>query len=214
MPREVALVPSYRALVDHVIAPAMARVLGALRFRFLPGAWLQSIGLLLCSCVDDEPSDLIVVLGGGRRERLDHGVMLLRSGVAPRLLLTSSLASEALARYGSANSYEEALRLGVPSGSVAWLPWPRNTFEEAHAVRQFTLEHGYGAITVVTEAYHSRRALSAFRRVLASSNVTVTAVCPPASQERLTRWWERRKDTEAVVSELLSLAYYRLRYKV
>lgn len=206
--------PSYRTLMDRAIVPLVAHVVGPPLVHFCSRDTLERLGYSLVACAEPTPADAIVVLGGGARVRLDHGFELYRRGLASRIVITSSLSSRLLATHGTRNSYEELRRLGAPADAITWLRWPRNTFEEALAVRKLAEAQGYGCLLVVTEAFHSRRVAETFARAFEPGRAQLVITCPPASVARLHRWWERRRDVEAVLNEWMSLAYYRLRYRV
>lgn len=205
---------TYRLLTDRKLVPPLARLLGPSIPRLASQDRLRKIGDFLIACGEPCEADAVVVLGGGRRQRLDHGVELLRDGRATLLVLTSSMAARELRGTPSRNSFEEALRLGVAPTDLIWLPWPLNTFEEAQSLRQLGEELGWARLLVVTEAYHTRRAALTFARAFRGTPLEVRFTCPPASRARLERWWERQREVEVVLSEYLSLGYYLLRRRV
>jgi uncharacterized SAM-binding protein YcdF (DUF218 family) len=89
-------------------------------------------------------ADAVVVLAGGDGERLDRGLELVRSGVAPTLVAST----------GPSELCDSA----QPFEVVCFTPSPETTRGEAEAIGQLAREHGWNRIVLVTSTYHTLRA--------------------------------------------------------
>jgi uncharacterized SAM-binding protein YcdF (DUF218 family) len=89
-------------------------------------------------------ADAVVVLAGGDGERLDHGLDLVRKGVADTLVLSTG---------------PDSLCNGHESFDViCFLPDPADTRGEAQAVGRIAREHDWHRLVLVTSDYHVTRA--------------------------------------------------------
>jgi uncharacterized SAM-binding protein YcdF (DUF218 family) len=111
--------------------------------------------------------DAVVVLAGGRGERLAHARTLVREGRTRTLVISHGYgwpAARALCRRGV---YERAQ-------VVCFEPQPDTTKGEAIAVRRLATSRGWRSIAVVTSTYHMRRSLWLTRRC-SPSDVSVSS---------------------------------------
>ena len=96
-------------------------------------------------------ADAVVVLAGGRGERLEEATRLMDAGTA-RVLAVS---------HGRQPGWTEGNRLcnGVERYEVVCFePEPDRTYGEARAVRRLAGERGWRSVVVVTSRYHVTRA--------------------------------------------------------
>jgi uncharacterized SAM-binding protein YcdF (DUF218 family) len=137
------------------------------RFRILTAATAAFAALLLAAfaafffpqevlTVDSGPvkADVMVVLGGGFRERAERATELFKAGEAPLIICSGD---------GDAAANQTCLtNSGVPISVVLLEPKSRTTQENA----KFSIArlHALGAhrVIIVTTWYHSRRALACF----------------------------------------------------
>jgi uncharacterized SAM-binding protein YcdF (DUF218 family) len=102
-------------------------------------------------------ADAVVVLSGGRSDRLPKGLKLVQDGVAPTLVISD----------GRAQGYPQANRLcrgGQPFKVICFLPDPYSTRGEAEAVGRLARKHGWKSLVVVTSRYHVFRSRVLFKR--------------------------------------------------
>jgi uncharacterized SAM-binding protein YcdF (DUF218 family) len=98
-----------------------------------------------------QKSDAVVVLAGGRGERLHKARALVSRGIAPTLVISN----------GRTGGWREANQLcDTPQtfNVVCFTPTPDNTRGEAHAIRTLADQRHWDRIVVVTSAYHVYRA--------------------------------------------------------
>ncbi|HVN61747.1 MAG TPA: YdcF family protein [Gaiellaceae bacterium] len=115
-------------------------------------------------------ADAVVVLSGGKRDRLPKGLELVQRGVAPTLVISD----------GRAQGYPEANKLckgGRPFKVVCFRPDPYSTRGEAEAVARLARKHGWRSLVVVTSRYHVYRARILFKRCF-KGHLAVTGSMP------------------------------------
>lgn len=128
-------------------------------------------------------ADAVLVLGGGlmpplpprRRvevsdaaDRLLTGVDLVREGKAPWLVVSGgrvSFASGDPTPPEASYAASLAISLGVPAERIVRSEAPRNTAEEALAMRAIARERGWRSLLLVTSATHLPRAAATFRHL-------------------------------------------------
>lgn len=188
-------------------------------------AWLVAwaAARLLIVNVPLQQADVIVVLSGSGtyRERAAQAAELFQAGVAKRIVLTNDNTRGGWSSAEQRNPffYERArdeLQLrGVPPAMIEVLQEPvSSTHDEALLIRNYAETKSYHSVLVVTSAYHSRRALWTFNRVLAHKEVVIGIRAVPTGWQTPTTgiWWLSLKGWEDVPVEYLKTAYYRLKY--
>ena len=157
--------------------------------------------------VDDGPaySDAIVVLSddnyGG--DRAAEAAKLFKAGWAPRVVASGRL----LRPYASISELmEHDLKDdGVPQDAIIRFDHHAgNTKDEAAALRQLILQHGWKRILLVTSNYHTRRARYICARTFPAG--TVLRVVPaPDSEYDPNHWWETRRGLVIFTHELVGM---------
>ena len=166
-------------------------------------------------------ADAIVVLSGSAvyGERTQRAAEYYAQGLANRVLLTNdNLRGEwSNAQQRNPFFYERArdnlLRLGVPPDRVEVLPTTvTNTYDEALALREYTVANKLRSLLVVTSAYHSRRVSWTFEKVFAETGITINVQSVEAGEEtpRPLTWWLHLSGWQMVPGEYVKYVYYRL----
>jgi uncharacterized SAM-binding protein YcdF (DUF218 family) len=177
--------------------------------------WLPVIGRFLVVADPIQACDALVVLGGGRRERVEHGAMLFKSGYARWFIVTNS----PLELPGVRADYAELMRTeavwqGVPEDRVLTAPGiAETTYQEALAVRQLVQERGLRCVTIVTDPYHTRRARTVFQDAFRGSGVTVLVQPVNASWYQADFWWRDRVSVRVTWTEYVALILYLVGYR-
>ncbi len=145
------------------------------------------------------PSELIVVLAGGARERLLTALDLYRSGLAPAIMITDP--------YGFPDSQmRELAAAGVPERALHPPPCvSTTTVEDALCIREIILRKRLRSLLVVTSPYHCRRARLTFSRILSDLDVRVTITPSMSLYVDLDQWWKSRDGWNKVPAEYLKL---------
>ena len=186
-------------------------------------AWAQAPALLGAYAglfvVDSvrEPADALVVLAGRPETRVWHAVQLYRAGYAPCIVLTEPRALNRAVDRLIANERQQALAVlgaAVPDAPVVFAPSLRggatSTYYEAHDLARLCHQRGWRHIIIVTDAYHTRRARYAFRKVLQPAGVRVDAAAAPNAVFDASNWWRTDRGLNAYVSEPFKCVAYLL----
>jgi uncharacterized SAM-binding protein YcdF (DUF218 family) len=161
-----------------------------------------------------EPAEAVVVLGGGvtpdgvlsdsSMRRALHGILLYRKGLAPLLVFFGPVRDGGPAE--AEVRAELAQALGVTPGVILAVADARTTREEALRGGALLQAKGVRRILLVTDAYHMRRARTAFEQ--AGFEVLAAPTHDPSS--RVSRPEGRLVLMRHIVEERLAQLYYGL----
>jgi uncharacterized SAM-binding protein YcdF (DUF218 family) len=166
---------------------------------------------------DLHTADAIIVHGGNEARTL-YGIELYRRGLAPELWHTNYARGEV--------SVTATVERGIPQWSFRYLlksivpavppqsfrflattsTWSDGT-EIAAAIRA----HKLHSVIIVTDWWHSRRALCATEQQLQGYHVAIS-FAPSPSPASPGDWWQNADMRSRVASELGKLGYYALAY--
>jgi len=176
--------------------------------------WLPALGRGLVMPPCEGQADAIVVLGGGGPERAAHGIRLYRQGAAPRIWFTGDRALPEMTSFTDGRlACDFAVREGVPAGDIDLLN-TSSTWEDGQQIAAMVKQKGLRRIVIVTNWYHSRRALAVIRRHPAGQAVQVYYSPPPTSSFCPDKWWARDEPLVMVIDEWLKIGLYAVKYKV
>ena len=144
-----------------------------------------------------KPAPVLIVLGGESGERTDRALELMRAGSAPQILF-SGAGSEPLAKTKLREAKISETRLLLESKSTS-------TFENAQFTAARLRELKITNAILVTSWYHSRRALSSFRKY-APEIEFLSAPVPRTKPWKFERGY--------IASEYLKTVAYALRYGI
>jgi uncharacterized SAM-binding protein YcdF (DUF218 family) len=165
--------------------------------------WLPGIGQWLAQTPHIHPADALVVHGGGQ-VRTRYGIVLYQQNLAPEFWHT-----------GHAESQDSIVPFiteqGVPGEQIHYLTTD-STWEDGQAIVAFIHERKVQSILVVTEWWHSRRALCSIKQQLHDSEINIYYTPPTDQPYTPENWWQHSKGRSNVFSELLKFVYYSLRY--
>lgn len=151
--------------------------------------------------------DAILVLGSHEWERLPAAAFHARAFPSAVVLLTQPAVPTQYNCYDCATRVETLGDLGVGAARVRILPRPvSNTWEEAQALRDAVVQHGWHGVLIVTTSYHARRALATVSAVLGDRPIEVGVVTAGQwSMLEPAAWWRRHDDRSYVCYEWLAL---------
>jgi uncharacterized SAM-binding protein YcdF (DUF218 family) len=177
--------------------------------------WLPSIGRFLVVHDPLQRSDALVVLGGGERDRVEHGARLFHAGYASWFIVTDNPLNLPGVRASYAELMStEAIWQGVPAECILTAPgMAETTYQEALAVRHLVQERGLHSLTVVTDPQHTRRARMAFHDVFRGTGVPVSVQAVQESWYEADSWWRTERAVRATWTEYAALILYRLGYR-
>jgi len=185
-------------------------------------SWIGAHWLIVENTVRN-PADVIVVLSGSSafRERTQLAADLFKQGFGSSVLLTNDGQQGGWSNEKERNPFtlelatDSLVRSGVPATRIEIIQDPvvGSTYEEALAIKTWAEKRQVKSMLVVTSAYHGRRAVWTFRRVIASSPTLEWAFVPPGNQTPTqSSWWLYPKGWKTVGLEYVKLLYYRFSY--
>jgi uncharacterized SAM-binding protein YcdF (DUF218 family) len=152
------------------------------------------------------PSDVIVVLAGETDRRPERALQLLAQGYGRRVVLdvpTNSKLYE-FTQIQLAQKYVQDLPQGV---AVIVCPIDGlSTKDESKEAEKCIAREGGKSVLLVTSDFHTRRALSIFRREVPGHEYSVAAA---RNEEHFgTRWWTHREWAKSFLYEWLRLIWW------
>ena len=192
------------------------------------GAWIPLSWMAARYLTVEKPlpsADAIFVLSGADAygERTDEAARLFKEKIAPKIFLTNDGLQGGWNQKEQRNPYfiERArwrlIALGVPSDAIEMLPEiVRGTNDEANLLVKISAERNLKSLMLVTSAYHTRRTLWTFERVVSKNNSPLEIGIKFPSEDRntpsRTGWWFSIKGWETVGAEYVKTIYYWLVY--
>ena len=184
-------------------------------------AWLLVVALLGCLAVvmgakagsflvldTPRPSDVILVLAGETDRRPERALQLLAQGYGRRIVLdvpTNAKIYE-FTQIQLAQKYVQNLR---QAASVSVCPIEGlSTRDESKDAEKCIAREGGNSVLIVTSDFHTRRALSVFRREIPGHEYSVAAARDEAQFG--VRWWTHRQWAKTFVDEWLRLIWWKV----
>jgi len=155
-----------------------------------------------------QKSDVIVVLAGETERRPEHGLELLREGLAPRLIL--DVPAQARIYHWDQLELAQKYVQGLPEAAVVSVCpiYARSTKGEAQGVSRCLDPMHVRSVLLVTSDFHTRRTLSTFKRMIPQQQFSVAAAFD--DREFGTSWWQRRQWSKVNFDEWLKLVWWEL----
>jgi uncharacterized SAM-binding protein YcdF (DUF218 family) len=184
-----------------------------LQFGLFYRFWLSQIGAVLIAQDRLSPADAILVLGGGRPERVVQGVELYRQKYADRMIFTGeydrTLVNQNL--HWASEAQKLAARLGVPKEKTILIFNSRSTHDDATLSREVCRTNGFRSLIVVSEPYHTRRARFTFHKVYKDTGIKIMIYPVQDSWYRADTWWHSESGLLDTNSEYVKFVYYLLK---
>ena len=162
----------------------------------------------------------IVILSGGLVTRIPKALELYEKGYGRRLLLTTERPLNSRLAYlfptneQGAEKIAQALNIQVEFEVVPSLKGgATSTFDEAYDLLAFCSKEKLKHLIIVTDSFHTRRALYAFKKVFQGSGVNVEASAAPNEIYSEENWWRSDKGISAYLLEPIKFAVYLLSSK-
>lgn len=171
---------------------------------------LKTLGGKLLVVDEPKTADLILVLSGERWVRVQQAIRLLVEGWAPRIVITTDANWQIYSRSETQLAEEFVGSLPPAWGSATHvLPVAADsTSEEAAEIGKYMDAVGAHSALLVTSEYHTRRALSVFRRLLPEKEFGISGAPDPVQFGM--RWWRRRAWTKRALNEAIRLVWWSL----
>jgi uncharacterized SAM-binding protein YcdF (DUF218 family) len=157
--------------------------------------------------------DAVVVLGSGHPQRMLRGISLYKQGLGPELWHTGHTLGPREHMTRAQQAAQLAIAHDVPAEAIRLLA-SGSTWEDGQAIAAQIKDRQLKSIIVVTDWWHSRRALCVIKQQLAGSRVAVYYAPPPDSPYGPDNWWQERRGRALVFRELVKNGYYWSHYGV
>lgn len=151
-------------------------------------------------------SDVIIVLGGGGGRRANYATELYNTGYSQTIILSGyegymNLDIKILEEYG------------IPSSNIIINDKATNTYDEAQQVIAIMEERGVKSGLIVTDKFHTRRALATYQHVAYNQSIEFKVVSPDDSLIDPLNWWQSYLGDE-IEQEIVKIPYYFVMYGV
>jgi len=163
-------------------------------------------------------ADALVVLSGSMMTRLPHAIALYQQGYAPIVLLTEErkrvVSSKLKHLVGSnldfAKKIIQALEVPIQLAIVPSLKGgATSTFDEAYDLLQYARQHHLKRLIIVTDVFHTRRALYAFEKVMEGHKIEIQAIGASNPIFDESNWWQADAGISTYVLEGIKYLVYR-----
>jgi len=162
----------------------------------------------------------ILILAGGAATRVPKALELYEKGYGDRLLLTSErpLNSKVMRLFPTneqiAKRISQELNIQAELEVVPSLKGgATSTLDEAHDLLAFCSKEKIKHLIIVTDSFHTRRALYAFKKVFQGSDIKVESSAALNEIYSEENWWRSDKGISAYLLEPIKLAVYMLSKK-
>lgn len=164
-------------------------------------------------------ADAMIVLSGAAvyKERTRKAAELYKQGVAPRIFITDDGDRAGWSQGERTNlrfvelEERELIANGVLPDAITVLPGQVfGTDQEAKALADEITVRPVSSVVIVTSAYHSRRALRTFEKILAGKNVEIGIAHAPTGEQTPdpNYWWLVPRGWQMVAWEYVKSAVY------
>ncbi len=195
-------------------------------FLLLFLAWILFAWFLAENLIVEKPlqkADAILILSGSSvyLERAQEAAIIYKQAVAPKILLTDDGGHAGWSKSEQKNpkfvelAENDLIAEGVPAENIEILPAKvSGTIDEAEALRGKIEQTNWKSVLIVTSAYHTRRSLWTFEKVLEKNDARIGIVSPPTGEQTPPPfvWWLSRKGWRLVAGEYMKIVYYRFNY--
>lgn len=153
------------------------------------------------------PSDIILVLAGETNRRPEHALQLFSQGYGRRIVLDVP-ARSTIYEFTQVQLAQQYIHDLPQGGSVSICPIEGlSTKEESKDAGNCLAREGGKSVLIVTSDFHTRRALSVFRRELPQYTYSVAA---SRDEEQFgARWWTHRQWAKLFLDEWLRLLWWK-----
>ena len=175
--------------------------------------------ILLIVNEEPQPSDAIVILGGGEPGRAAEAAELFRANMAPRVVITTETSSEEFDEFRRKGitlfqGYENYLRvlngMGVPNEKIIRIETPsEDSFDEVRHIREMCEKQNWKSVIIVTSNYHTRRSRLTARYIL-DPDIRFIVVAARSGGLTPENWWTRRGQIRTFLIEFQKLVAYAL----
>ncbi|MFM9903224.1 MAG: YdcF family protein [Pyrinomonadaceae bacterium] len=189
-------------------------------------SWVLAAPFLANYLIVDKPlehADAIIVLSGSAvyKERIQKAAELYKQGVAPRIFISNDGEAGGWSNADLRNplyvelEQRQLIAAGVSPDAIIILPGiVSGTHSEAEALKNEVTERPINSVLIVTSAYHTRRALRTFEKILTENKVEIGIAHPPAGELTPSSyyWWLKPRGWQMVAGEYVKSVVYSFYY--
>jgi hypothetical protein len=154
------------------------------------------------------PSDVILVLAGETDRRPERALQLLAQGYGRQIVLDVPARAK-IYEFTQIQLAEKYIQDLPQAASVSLCPIDgQSTREESKDAEKCLARAGGKSVLIVTSDFHTRRALSVFRREVPGYEYSAAAARDGAQFG--VRWWTHRQWAKTLVDEWLRLIWWKM----
>ena len=161
-----------------------------------------------------QKADAIIVISGGRGERVDYAAQLYKNGYADTVIISGCPGTEP--SIAEAHFMKEtAVEKGVPENRILLDVLDRHgqgTGVQAHNIRKMIEKHGFRNVILVTTDFHTARSQMIFDRAFKGLDVNLQIAHPRIGVFDSSGWWTERRNLKIVTSEVIKYVWYWISY--
>ena len=157
----------------------------------------------------------ILILAGGAATRVPKALELYEEGYGNRLLLTSERSLNSKVSHLFPTNEQVSKRIYQEINTQTELEvgpslkgGATSTLDEAHDLLAFCSKEKIKHLIIVTDSFHTRRALYAFKKVFQGSDIKVEASAAPNEIFNEENWWHSDRGIDAYLLEPIKFAIY------
>jgi uncharacterized SAM-binding protein YcdF (DUF218 family) len=161
-------------------------------------------------------ADLIFILGGNPKTRPAKAVELVKDGYSDRIAMT--YIKDKAVKYQEYFVKEEQLTSNILQSEDLNLTMiscikedgATSTFDEAYSLARYVKKQNLKHIIIVTDAFHTRRALYAFKKIfrLQGLNIKLESAAAYNNVYFENNWWKTEKGLRAYIIEPIKFFFY------
>lgn len=162
-------------------------------------------------------ADVIFILGGNPKTRPAKAIELLKSGYSKQIIMTN-IKDKAL-KYQELFETEEELTSKILKNENETLKIIKcikedgatSTFDEAYTLAKYAKENKLNHLIIVTDAFHTRRALYAFEKVFKLQGIENIKLEIAAARNGVyleNNWWKTEKGLRSYIIEPIKYFFY------
>lgn len=184
-----------------------------LQFPLFYRFWLTQAGGWLIHQDKIEKADAILVLGGGRGERVLQGAALYREKYADLIMITGEFEQimSGPVYHWAVQGQKLAGNRGVPKNKVLPILDSKSTRDDATLSLAECRKRNFKSLIVVSEPYHTKRAFYIFKKVYKGSGIKVMIYPVQDSWYKRDTWWYSEYGLMATTDEYIKFVYYQLK---
>jgi len=188
---------------SYFLRGCLGSILAVFALIFL--VWFAGASLIVSDPL--KGADVIVVLSGGKADRLAEGIKLFSDGYSSHIILTKTDTDilDAETGWDLIKQYS-AVNQGVPLEDVIVTEFTAtSTVEEAQAVLHEMQRYGFTSCILVTDSFHTLRSKLIFSQVFRGQGIRLIMHAAPVDWFHRSNWWTTPEGWTTATSEWIKL---------